>query len=98
MAALKRFFRRARTLVWTALSILIIISATMVGIGKLLMPYSERYQPKLEAWLSHELGQKVTLESFDGEWNAFGPRLSLRGLRLQRLVFMVCGDRRLLLL
>jgi len=85
MAALKRFLRRARTLLWTALSILIIIAATFVGIGKLVMPYSERYQPKLEAWLSRELGQKVTLESFDGEWNAFGPRLSLRGLRLQPL-------------
>jgi len=85
MATLKRFLRRARTLLWTALSILVVVSATMVGIGKLLMPYSERYQPKLEAWLSHELGQNVTLESFDGEWNAFGPRLSLRGLRLQPL-------------
>jgi len=83
MAKLKLILRRARTLLWTALSILIILAATLVGVGKLLMPYSERYQPNLEAWLSHEFGQKVTLESFDGEWNAFGPRLTLRGLRLQ---------------
>lgn len=85
MAALRLILRRARTLLWTALSILIICAATLVGMGKLLMPYSERYQPNLEAWLSREFGQKVTLESFAGEWNAFGPRLSLRGLRLQPL-------------
>ncbi len=85
MPTLHLILRRARTLLWTALSIVIILAATLVGVGKLLMPYSERYQPSLEAWLSHEFGQKVTLESFDGEWNAFGPRLSLRGLRLQPL-------------
>ncbi|HMB59209.1 MAG TPA: YhdP family protein [Xanthomonadales bacterium] len=83
MTALRKLLRRARTLAWTALSILIIFSAVLVGLGKLLMPYSDRYQPRLEAWLSEEFGQKVTLESFAGEWNAFGPRLSLRGLRFQ---------------
>jgi len=83
LTTFKLILRRARTLLWTALSILIILAATLVGVGKLLMPYSERYQPELEAWLSREFGEKVTLESFDGEWNAFGPRLSLRGLRLQ---------------
>lgn len=65
------------------MSILVIVAATLVGIGKLLMPYSQYYQPELEAWLSGELGQKVTLESFTGDWNAFGPRLVLRGLTLQ---------------
>ncbi len=65
------------------MSIIIIIAAVLVGVGKLLMPYSDQYQPNLEAWLSDEFGQPVTLESFKGEWNAFGPRLSLRGLRIQ---------------
>ena len=83
MARLNIILRRARTLVWTVLSILIIFSAVLVGVGKLLMPYSDRFQGSLESWLSGEFGQKVTLESFDGEWNAFGPRLSLRGLRIQ---------------
>jgi uncharacterized protein (TIGR02099 family) len=83
VASLKIFLRRTRTLLWTAISITIIFAAVLVGVGKLLMPYSDRYQPNLEAWLSDEFGQSVTLESFKGEWNAFGPRLSLRGLRIQ---------------
>ena len=82
MAFLKTFFRRAKTLLWTALSILLVTAAVLVGIGKLLMPYSDRYQPRLEAWLTEEFGQPVVLESFAGEWTAFGPRLSLRGMRL----------------
>ncbi len=74
--------RRAKSLLWTALSILIISAAVLVGIGKLLLPYSDRYQPRLEAWLSEEFGRPVVLDSFAGEWTAFGPRLSLRGMRL----------------
>ncbi len=82
MTTLKIIFRRARTLLWTAFSILVILAAVGVGLGKLLMPYSDRYQPQLEAWLSEEFGQQVILESFEGDWTAFGPRLSLKGMKL----------------
>ena len=82
MAALKTIFRQVKTLLWTAFSILVITAAVLVGIGKLLMPFSDRYQPRLEAWLSDEFGRPVELESFKGEWTAFGPRLSLQGLKL----------------
>ena len=82
MAALKTLFRRTKTLLWTAFSILAILAAVVVGIGKLMMPYSDRYQPRLEAWLSEEFGRPVVLESFQGEWTAFGPRLSMQGLKL----------------
>ena len=61
MIALKIFFRRAKTLLWTAFSIVVILAAVTVGIGKLLMPYSDRYQPRLEAWLSNEFGRPVEL-------------------------------------
>ena len=69
-------------MLWTAFSILVVLAAVVMGIGKLLMPYSDRYQPRLEAWLSQEFGQPVVLESFEGDWSAFGPRLSLRGMQL----------------
>jgi uncharacterized protein (TIGR02099 family) len=82
MAFLKTFLRRARTLLWTAFSIVVVLAAVTMGVGKLLMPYSDRYQPRLEAWLSEEFGQPVVLESFEGEWTAFGPRLSLKGMQL----------------
>ena len=82
MAALKTILRRAKTLLWTALSILVVLAAVVMGVGKLLMPYSDHYQPRLEAWLSQEFGRPVELDSFAGEWTAFGPRLSLRGMKL----------------
>jgi len=64
------------------MSILVILAAVLVGVGKLLMPYSDRYQHRLEAWLSDEFGRPVVLESFEGEWSAFGPRLTLQGMSL----------------
>jgi uncharacterized protein (TIGR02099 family) len=82
MAAVKTILRRTRTLLWTAFSIVVVLAAVVMGVGELLMPYSDRYQPRLEAWLSEEFGRPVRLDSFAGEWTAFGPRLTLRGMKL----------------
>ncbi|HET6564127.1 MAG TPA: hypothetical protein VFG52_01840, partial [Xanthomonadales bacterium] len=83
MTGLVQWLRRLRTLCWTAFSILVIAAAILVGVAKLLMPYSDRYQPELERWLSKEFGYPVSVESFAGQWRAFGPRLILKGLRIQ---------------
>lgn len=83
MTSLAQWLRRLRTLCWTAFSILVITAAILVGVGKLLMPYSDRYKPQLESWLSSEFGYPVRVESFSGQWRAFGPRLTLKGLRIQ---------------
>ncbi len=80
MENVRTFFRRLRTLLWTALTIITVLAAVLVGIGKLLMPYSDYYQPKLEAWLTRAFNQPVRVESFNGEWKAFGPRISLQGV------------------
>ena len=82
MARIKLILRRTKTLLWTAFSIVAILAAVVVGAGQLLMPYSTRYQPQLEEWLSQEFGQPVVVERLEGEWAAFGPRLKLQGLRL----------------
>jgi uncharacterized protein (TIGR02099 family) len=82
MSKFLKFFRRLRTLLWTALTLLTVLAAVVVGVGKLLMPYSVHYQPELEAWLSKSFNQPVKIESFSGEWKAFGPRIRLRGLTL----------------
>jgi uncharacterized protein (TIGR02099 family) len=82
MTSLAQWLRRLRTLCWTAFSIVVIAAAILVGVAKLLMPYSDRYQPQLESWLSSEFGYPVSVESFSGQWRAFGPRLTLKGLRI----------------
>ncbi len=82
MTTLKTWFRRLRTLLWTALALVIIGAAVLVGIGKLLMPYSERFKPRLEAVLAEQFNQPVRLDAFTGEWKAFGPRISLEGVTL----------------
>jgi len=87
-----RSLRRLRSLLWTAFSILVIFAAILVGMGKLLMPYSDRYQPQLESWLSKEIGYPVTVKSFSGQWRAFGPRLTLKGLRIKSKASGVADD------
>lgn len=82
MSRAKIIFRRVRTLLWTALTLITILAAVLVGVGKLLMPYSVRYKPQLEAWLSREFNQPVRVDDFTGEWKAFGPRITLEGLNL----------------
>ena len=82
MNSLRKIFRRLRTLLWTTLTLLTLLAAVVVGIAKLLMPYSVHYQPELEAWLSEAFNQPVKVESFSGEWKAFGPRISLQGVTL----------------
>jgi uncharacterized protein (TIGR02099 family) len=82
MGRFRTLLRRLRTLLWTALTLVTLVAAIMVGVGKLLMPYSVKYQPQLEEWLSTEFGQPVKVESFSGEWKAFGPRISLEGVTL----------------
>ena len=83
MTTLKTIFRRAKTLLWTAFSIIVILAAVGVGVGKLLMPFSDRYQPRPRSpGYRKEFGRPIQLESFRGEWTAFGPRLSLRGMNL----------------
>ena len=82
MKSLRKLFRRLRTLLWTALTLLTVLAAVIVGIGKLLMPYSVHYQDELEVWLSEAFNQPVRVESFSGQWKAFGPRISLRGVTL----------------
>lgn len=82
MTTLKTWLRRLRTLLWTALALVIIGAAVLVGVGKLLMPYSERFKPRLEAALAEQFNQPIRLDSFTGEWKAFGPRISMEGVTL----------------
>lgn len=82
VSRLRLWWRRLRTLLWTALAMLIIGAAVLVGVGKLLLPYGERYKPQLEAVLAEQFNQPVRIDGFTAEWKPFGPRISLDGLTL----------------
>ena len=78
----KRTIRRIISLFWTALTLVTVTLAVMVGLGKLLLPYSERFQPQLEQRLSEVIQAPVRIKRFSGDWKAFGPRLELEGLQI----------------
>jgi uncharacterized protein YhdP len=66
MSRIRVLLRQLRTLLWTALTLVTLLAAIVVGVGKLLMPYSVRYQPQLEQWLAEEFRQPVEIGSFTG--------------------------------
>lgn len=82
MTRYQRIIRRSISLFWTALTLVTVTLAVLVGLGKLLLPYSERYQPQLEKRLSEVIRAPVRIQRFSGDWKAFGPRLELEGLQI----------------
>lgn len=77
-----RAVRQLRALVLTALALLIIITAILVGVGRALIPHADQLRPWLEATASERLGQRVTLERVEAEWPRLTPSLSLIGVQL----------------
>ena len=79
---LQRAWRRTRSIAATALFLVVVGAAILVGIGRLLVPYADRFIPELEARFSAALGTPVEIETAQGEWAGPGPALELEGVRI----------------
>jgi uncharacterized protein (TIGR02099 family) len=73
----------ARVRQWLAAvtAVLIIATAVVVGIGRLLIPYADELRPWLEDRLSERLGQPVSIERVSARWPRLTPQIILDGLR-----------------
>lgn len=78
----QRWWRRLRSVFWTALTLALVLAAVVVGLGQLLLPYTDLYQPRLERRLGAALGEPVSLDRLSGEWQGLKPRLDVSGMRL----------------
>lgn len=67
---------------WYAFATLVITAAVLVGVIRLLMPWADRLRGDVEAWVSTQFRQPVTVEAFDAVWRGASPVLRLRGIRL----------------
>lgn len=77
-----RFLRRCRSVLWTAVFLVIVGLAIIVGLGRALTPYAHHLQPWLEQRLSLAVGQPVNIGSLSAEWRGLDPHLDLRDLTL----------------
>ncbi|MEZ5491100.1 MAG: YhdP family protein [Gammaproteobacteria bacterium] len=67
------------------LSIILILFAAYLSIGRHFMPALTSYTSDVEAWLSESLGVPVSIESLSGYFAGFNPAIEIQGLRFDAL-------------
>jgi len=76
---MRRLLRHCRGLVLTALALIIIVTAIVVGIGRALIPYADEVRPWLSDALSKRIDQDVRIERLEVQWPRLTPQLVLFG-------------------
>lgn len=66
---------------WVLIAGAIILYATVVALGRELLPRLDRLQPRVDQWLSTRVGARVELAGLDGDWTGFTPRLGVEEAR-----------------
>jgi len=67
---------------WASLIAVLVLVATYVSIGRMVMPRLGDYQQSIEATLSERLGMRVSAQSLQGGWQGFQPTIKLTGVSL----------------
>lgn len=73
--------RRLRQWLAAIAAIVIIATAVVVGIGRLLIPYADELRPWLETQLAERIGQPVSIDRVEARWPRLTPQITLNGLR-----------------
>jgi uncharacterized protein (TIGR02099 family) len=63
-----------------SLAVLIIVFAVLVSAIRFLTPIAKRYQPDIETWASHTLGQTVTISEMNTGWHNLSPVIELENV------------------
>jgi uncharacterized protein (TIGR02099 family) len=76
---LRHYLDQFRAIVLTALAVLVIATAVLVGIGRALIPYADELRPWLAETLSDRIGQDVRIGRLEVQWPRLTPKLILLG-------------------
>jgi uncharacterized protein (TIGR02099 family) len=79
---LRRLLGQLRALLLTAVAVVIILTAVIVGLGRALIPYADELRPWLADQISQRLDQPVEIERLDAQWPRLTPQLTLHGTRV----------------
>lgn len=60
--------------------VLLILSALLVSVANLLLPFIENNPAKVQQWLSEQVDQPVSFKTSKTEWTRRGPKIRLTGL------------------
>lgn len=75
-----RLLVRLRQWLAAIAAVLIIATAVVVGVGRLLIPYADEMRPWLEAELSKRLDQPVSITRIEARWPRLTPQITMKGL------------------
>lgn len=77
-----RFFRRCRSVLWTAIFLVTVALAIVVGLGRALTPYANQLKPAIEERLSQELGLPVRIHELTAQWQGLDPYFDLQQVQV----------------
>jgi uncharacterized protein (TIGR02099 family) len=79
--ALRRW-RRLRRWLLAAVACVLVGTAGLMALGRLLVPWLVDSPETVASWLGDRIGREVGLDSVDARWSGPGPLLDLGGLRI----------------
>jgi len=68
---------------WRAVAFVLIATAVLLTLARLLLPFAGEYRDELEQRVEAYLGYPVTIGQLDIDWQGLGPRIRLSDLRLE---------------
>lgn len=74
---MRRFFERLLSLLWTSFAVLLIASAALVTLVRMLLPQIGERRDTVEAWLTEMIGRPVQVGAISANWSGWAPRLSI---------------------
>lgn len=68
---------------WRAVAFVLIATAVLLTLARLLLPFAGEYRDELEQRVESYLGHPVTIGQLDIDWQGLGPRIRMSDLRVQ---------------
>jgi|GEM_PF-679362 len=76
----QRLLRRTVNVVWGVTLVVVLLVALYVGLGRQVMANLHHFTDDLEAQLSAQLGQPVSIGQLSGDWRGLDPIVTLSGI------------------
>jgi len=67
---------------WRAVALVLIGTAVLLTLARLLLPFADQYQAELEDRVESYLGYEVSIGKLDIDWQGLGPRVRMSELRV----------------
>ncbi|HMA87151.1 MAG TPA: hypothetical protein VKP89_00235, partial [Burkholderiales bacterium] len=82
MTPWRRRARHVRLGIQALFATIVIVSALVVGLAQLALPWIASHPERISAFLAERLHRPVRIDQVEGRWERNGPLLTLRGVHI----------------